>query len=284
MLFAYLDEFGHVGNFVARTDPKHNVSPVFGMAGILLPEAAVRPFATKFLQLKAHTLKADIEKARKIPQKWEKKGSDIFRPAALERYPEIRHLGFRLLTAVQNCGGKVFYHGREKRFGDRKNVNPNGLYTTVFSHAIRQIDAYRTTTNQNFALVVDEHSARKELLECAAKTMYGRDPTKKLVSPPFEVESYLNQNMQAADWVAAIVGRIWNYKILPDQYEDHEMINLYFDARISRLVTHSKVQRRRELDGTAKKPYLVEVNSMSEKISTLRYSIADSPKGKSSRK
>jgi len=48
------------------------------------------------------------------------------------------------------------------------------------------------TQNQNFALVIDEHSAKKELLECAAKTMYGTNPARKLVSPPFEVESYLN--------------------------------------------------------------------------------------------
>ena len=30
--FAYLDEFGHVGPYVTRTDPKFRESPVFGLA------------------------------------------------------------------------------------------------------------------------------------------------------------------------------------------------------------------------------------------------------------
>jgi len=28
---AYLDEFGHIGHYVSREDPKHNDSPVFGL-------------------------------------------------------------------------------------------------------------------------------------------------------------------------------------------------------------------------------------------------------------
>jgi len=276
MLFAYLDEFGHVGQFVSRTHTRFNDSPVFGVAGILLPEPSVRPFATRFLQLKQHVLHDDIVRSGKIAQKWEKKGSDLFRPRAVERYPEIRQLGFRLLSAIHNSGGKIFYHGREKRNGEFEGANPNGLYTTVFSRAIRQIDAYCNARGTNFAMVVDEHSARKELLECAAKTMYGREPTRKLVSPPFEVESYLNQNMQAADWVAAIIGRIWNYKVEPDQYKDHEGIKNYYDDRISRLATHSTVQLRKDLELTARRSAERHQGKVAKPASgTLRYSIHD---------
>jgi hypothetical protein len=52
--FVYLDEFGHLGPFMSRTAPKYNESPVFGLAGIILPEAAVRPFATGILKLRVH--------------------------------------------------------------------------------------------------------------------------------------------------------------------------------------------------------------------------------------
>ena len=44
--FAYLDEFGHVGPYVARTDPKYRESPVFGLAGFVLPAEEVRGFGT----------------------------------------------------------------------------------------------------------------------------------------------------------------------------------------------------------------------------------------------
>jgi len=52
MIFAYLDEFGHIGPFYGREHPSYNTSPVFGLAGILLPEESVRPFATFFLKAK----------------------------------------------------------------------------------------------------------------------------------------------------------------------------------------------------------------------------------------
>ena len=42
--FAYLDEFGHVGPYVSRADPHHNDSPVFGLAGYVLPAVQVRGF------------------------------------------------------------------------------------------------------------------------------------------------------------------------------------------------------------------------------------------------
>lgn len=271
MLFAYLDEFGHVGPFVHRKDPLYRDSPVFGMAGIVLPEAAIRPFATKFLKLKEHAFEADIIRARKAGYNWEKKGSEIFRPKALEKYPAIREIGFRLLSELRDRGGKVFYHGREKMIGTTE-VNPIGLYTTVFSATIRSLDKYANSVGSNFALVVDEHSSRKELLECAAKTMYGSRPTRKLVSPPFEVESYLNQNMQAADWIAAIVGRLGSYQILPDQFSDHEIAHRLFNDRIHAVATHSTIVERRV------RPTVVEVSDPSHSPlpqQTLRYSVLD---------
>ena len=269
MLFAYLDEFGHIGPFVHRQDPHYKDSPVFGMGGIILPETAIRPLATKFLKLKEVVFRDDILKARKEAHHWEKKGSDIFRPKAIDRYPELRQVGFRLLNTINALGGKVFYYGREKIIGST-DVHPHGLYTTVFSHTIRALDAYAHSVDSNFAIVVDEHSARKELLECAAKTMFGHTPTRQLVSPPFEVESYLNQNIQAADWVAAIVGRMWAYRVLPGQFADHENIEKYFATRVASLATHSTVDRRR-----VKQPVLVGITT--EQPKTLRYSVNDKP-------
>ena len=58
--FVYLDEFGHIGPFMSRASARYNESPVFGLAGVILPEDAVRPFATRFLQLKQNVFKTEI--------------------------------------------------------------------------------------------------------------------------------------------------------------------------------------------------------------------------------
>jgi hypothetical protein len=243
MIFAYLDEFGHAGPYYGVEHPKFNTSPVFGVAGFVLPETAIRPFATKFLKLKCNLLGPEIERSQKHGYEWEKKGSSLFTPSSIVKYPQIREAMLRLINEVRNSQGKIFYYGREK-IRDTQEVRANGLYTTVFAHAIRQIDAYCESINDNFVLIVDEHSSRRELLETAAKTMFGQQPVRRLLSPPFEVESYLNQNIQAADWFATIVGRLWNHKLEPDDFAKYADYQKYFWARLHAVATHSSVMQR----------------------------------------
>lgn len=245
MIFAYLDEFGHIGPFSGRKAAKFNESPVFGLAGILLPEAAVRRFATFFLQRKEELLADEIKKSRKMSAMWEKKGASLFRVGTIGKYPEIKRVAFRIINEIDKCDGKIFYYGREK-FKGRTSVNAIGFYTTVLAHTIRDIDKYCSLNevDQNFVIIVDEHSARKELLECAVKTMFGAEPARRLSSPPFEVESYLNQNIQAADWLATLIGRMWAYRLEPKEFEDHKIFDAYFGDRINRVATHSSVMRR----------------------------------------
>jgi Protein of unknown function (DUF3800) len=241
--FVYLDEFGHMGPFMARTAAKYNESPVFGLGGLILPEAAIRPFATKFLQLKEHIFKNEIKKSGVIAGAWEKKGTSIFTAKQLAKYPHFKSTGFRLINSIRNAGGKIFYYGREKIAGTT-DVNPMGLYTTVLGHTIRQLENYSASVNTNFVMVVDEHSARKSLLETAAKSMFGETPALHLLSPPFEVESYITQNIQAADWLCAILGRLWAHQLRPQEYADHTNFRNYFWDRLHQVTTHSTVLPR----------------------------------------
>jgi hypothetical protein len=228
---------------MSRTAPKYNESPVFGLAGIILPETAVRPFATRFLQLNEHIFRKEIAAAGVMSSHWEKKGIQIFTHKHLAKYKHFRSTGFRLINYVRSCGGNVFYYGREKINGTI-DVNPMGLYTTVMSHAIRQLDKFSESSKTNFVMIVDEHSARKQLLITASKTMFGQNPARHMLSPPFEVESYINQNIQAADWLSAIIGRLWAYELQPIQFADHSDFRKYFWQRIHQVATHSTVLPR----------------------------------------
>ena len=82
---AYLDEFDHIGPFVARTDKKHNDSPVFGLAGIVLPMCAVRNFGTWFFQRKCELLQFEIDRSAKHPASWEKKGAGLYTKTNVEK-------------------------------------------------------------------------------------------------------------------------------------------------------------------------------------------------------
>ncbi|WP_373355897.1 DUF3800 domain-containing protein [Pseudoroseicyclus sp. CXY001] len=244
MLFAYLDEFGHIGPYCGRDGRKHNESPVFGLAGMILPETAVRPFASFILDQKKKNFQHDLRANGKMPAKWEKKGTSFIRPKTLREYPELRRLVHRTFKKVSDLGGRTFYYGREKKLGVVDGLNPIGLHTTCFAHALRKLDRYAASRNEQFVVVMDQHQARKELLECASKTMFGSEPCLNLAGQPFEVESHLDQNIQAADWIATVVGRLKAYECLPDEFPDYDYIDKLFGERLAATSTHSILEKR----------------------------------------
>ena len=64
---AYLDEFGHVGPYGARSDPRYNTSPVFGFAGYIMPAEAVRVFGTLFFGRKGELFARSMVQSPKHP-------------------------------------------------------------------------------------------------------------------------------------------------------------------------------------------------------------------------
>ena len=108
---AYLDEFGHVGPYVARDDPRHNDGPVFGLAGFIMPVEQVRGFGTWFFQRKCDLLDYEIRRSGEHPAVWEKKGSSLYTVTNVTRYPELRRASFRMLNKVRSLGGRFLTTG-----------------------------------------------------------------------------------------------------------------------------------------------------------------------------
>ena len=139
--FAYLDEFGHIGPYLGRSGPKYNESPVFGLAGFVLPAEAVRGFGTWFFQRKCDLLDFEIKRSAKHPAEWEKKGASLYTVTNVIRYPELRRLTNRLFDKINGLGGFVFYVGVKKTLPPASR-NPNRLYARVFLEAIKRIDGF----------------------------------------------------------------------------------------------------------------------------------------------
>jgi hypothetical protein len=128
---AYLDEFGHIGPYISRKDRIHNDSPVFGLAGLVLPISEVRRFGTWFYQRKCDLFDFEIRRSGKHPVTWEKKGASLYTVQNTSKYPALRRLTFRLLNKIQTSGGFVFYVGIRK--SDPPELHdPNKLYRYIF--------------------------------------------------------------------------------------------------------------------------------------------------------
>ena len=231
----YLDEFGHIGPFINRNHEKFNHSPVFGLAGYIIPVEKVRNFGTWVFQQKLNMFESDF--VGKNPTYWEKKGSKIYTPKSIEKYQAIRKFTKRLLKKINKMGGYVFYVGTEKPPGE---IDSKQLYLKTLEEAIKRLDQFCEEDCDGFAkffLMLDEHPWREEIITDASSEMYGK-PRRNLIEPPFQLESHRYQTMQAADWIAALVGGISvSWKGAKNEYSDYQIFRKYFGSRLKNTQT-----------------------------------------------
>lgn len=245
--FAYLDEFGHIGPFISRTDPKHSTSPLFGFAGIILPVTEVRNFSMFFYKLKCQLLDWEIKNAQIPAYQWEKKGIRLYTIKNIQKYKELRHATFRLINKIKSSNGFIFYNGIEKNTPSNSHTS-EGLYLSILRDSIRRIDNYCNNNGATFSILLDsidsdEPGARRKFridgIKVASSEMFGihRGYTCKALSePPYQLESHLYQNLQCADWFCGLLGRYLTYKIFPEQYEDYKITSTYFEPHLNKIL------------------------------------------------
>lgn len=243
MFIAFLDEFGHIGPFVSRADPKHKTNPIFGIGGFVLPQERVRDLSMWFYKVKTTLFHKEIAASQKHPSVWEKKGNTVFTNSNL-RNANIKRAGMRLISTITDYGGNIFYYGREK-YQKPDECNSSGLYTTCMAKTISSLDNYCEFKGANLLIIMDQHDDRLKLFASATKTMFGNNKAKRLIEPPLHVESHLYNTVQAADWMCTLLGRLWAFRVLAEQYPDYACVETVFGARIDHASSHSKIWRPR---------------------------------------
>ena len=242
---AYLDEFGHIGPYIARAHPRHNDSPVFGLAGFVLPLDEVRNFATWFFQRKCHLLDYEIARSGEHPALWEKKGSSLYTARNVSAYPELRKFTNRLFNKIAAIDGFVFYVGIAKT-APVSSHNPNLLYRKTLREAIKRLDEFCArdcTPPSNFVLALDEHDQREALITEASRNMFGGPhPRRHLVEPPFQLESHRYQTLQAADWIAGLIGRLGASWVDRGSYPENDVFRKYFQNRLHHASRRSGIR------------------------------------------
>lgn len=242
--FVYLDEFGHVGPYIAHDHKKHNDHPIFGLGGIVLPTESVREFNTFFFKLKQDHLSFEIEQARKlkgIPSyHWEKKGSSLYTVQNLIKYPQVRRMSFRIFNKLENLGGFVFYCGEAKK----KNIAqhcPKLTYRYAIKESLKRLQSEFESLNSTFSLVFDEHTERADIYRQVARHMFA-EGIYRLIEPPFEVDSKLYQSVQCADWVCGLIGRLSYFEEEPESKPEWALFKTYFYDRVKRIERRSSIR------------------------------------------
>lgn len=218
MLVAYLDEFGHVGPFVTSEHKKFHHHPLFGYAGIVLPEAQVRAFGARFEQRKFRMFRRDIMASGKHPRRWEKKGAELYTTGAQQRYPARNAQVLDLARYLSDRGGRFYFYGEHKPIGTVKETGRTPSETTrrALLGAVQNLCFYADQQKQNLLVLLDRGGPmpREEAITAMAAFIYSAsspEPMKRIIEVPMELESHRYGAMQFADWACAILSRASHY-------------------------------------------------------------------------
>ena len=257
----YLDEFGHVGPFVGRNHKRYNDSPVFGLAGVVLPVDQVREFAKFFYELKCGLLSWEIQQ-RKAPLtplcQWEKKGSTLYTVKNVTDYRELRTATNRYIKKIGDMGGFIFYTGERKTAEPGMHSSKN-TFKRALLESIRKLDAFCIQNDSTFMLILDHQDAgddwrAKNVEACTLAMFEGTQKLKTLIEPPVQAESHLFQTLQCADWICGVIGRLMAFEVAAEEYKEWDVFKKYFNDRITKqLLTSSGLENEKDAVGPVEK-------------------------------
>lgn len=223
MLLAYIDEVGEPGAFVSKTHPKYRTSPAFGYAGFVIPEEEARRFGQTFTIEKRTLFKGELETVKSVGR-WEKKGSDIFRPQTWNKYPQQVRVLRGLIKQLKSANGAIFFYVEEKQVGTpaqiqstREELEANALRETV-----NRLCTYAEAHGQNLLILMDQVNESQRTVQVAElyAHVFSRSQEhpemKSIIEPPMHIDSALSSNIQFADWIASAVGRAVDYQLIEE--------------------------------------------------------------------
>ncbi|MBC3365676.1 DUF3800 domain-containing protein [Pseudomonas sp. SWRI154] len=240
---AYLDEFGHVGQYVSRNHPRYKTHPAFGFAGLILPATEIREFAIYFYKLKCQLLAFDLanDNPKNLPAyQWEKKGSQLYALRNVTKYEQLRRSTFRLLSHIEKIGGHVFYTGEHKTT-DPDAHDSTETFKRQLLQSVRKIDRFCVQSCSTFMLMLDEQRCgnewRETNVEVCTLAMFedASEKCRALIEPPIQAESHLFQTIQCADWICGLIGRLTALFVAPGEYPELEPFDKYFSDRIAKV-------------------------------------------------
>lgn len=136
----------------------------------------------------------------------------------------------------------MFFVGVEKT-QDPEASNPRNLYLAVPWEAMKRLNDFGEARNAEIAIVIDEHQDRDAILTKACQEVFGsHSGRRRIIEPPFQVEGHRYQTCQCADWICGLIGRLGAYRARPDEWNDMERAELYFENRLQEAAERSGIR------------------------------------------
>lgn len=216
MLVAYLDEFGHVGPYF--TDEVRS-RPAFGYAGFVIPVENVREFGGYFEFIKERLLGWEIKRANAHPRRWEKKGASLLTENNMTKYGkrEITPALERLFKKLQRLGGQVVYYGCEKEHGATPEETSSDRSRHMLINSVRKLAHIADERDEGIMIFLDsvDTTPRLEAVSALGGFIYTakEEELKRVVEVPMQLDSKHYGNVQFADWICGLMGRVTDHHL-----------------------------------------------------------------------
>ena len=134
----------------------------------------------------------------------------------------------------------------------KEKVDSKKLYGYILQEVIKRLNQECKSNNDEFMIIIDEQennakkkhgSMRAKIVEASAMAMFAGHNGKCLIEPPIQAESHLYQNLQCADWICGLIGRLAYYDLEPDNNNDLKWVDKYFRDRITKVSRRSSIRR-----------------------------------------
>lgn len=226
MLLAYLDEIGSPGAFVHPTHPRYADSPAFGYGGLVLEQSAVREFGAYFAHLKSTYFRSEIPD-NIDSGRWEKKGANLlYARVRDERTMNLRALG-SVLKKIRELEGHLFFYADEKPRGTPKETSTGSSEIaqreqSAMSETLNRLARHADRQDKSILILMDQinEKSRKQRLPQMYAHIFGRSKEhpemRRILEPPMHIDSELSSNIQAADWICALIKRAIDYQLIED--------------------------------------------------------------------
>lgn len=223
MLVAYLDEFGHVGPYIGDDHKRFFHHPFFGYAGFVLPAEHVRRLGSTFHKAKKDLFQTEIQKSDR-PNQWERKGNEFFSTRSIQTHPHQVRVFNRLLDSLWAHEGHLFYYGEQKPIGTLKQTNqePEERTKIALEQTINRLCTHAERMQQELLIIMDQitDKSRKEIVAQMYSHVYWRSKAhlehpemRRIIDAPLHVESNMNNAIQFADWICALISRLSHWML-----------------------------------------------------------------------
>jgi hypothetical protein len=211
------------------------ISPVFGLGGFIMPADNARAFSAWFHWFKKTYFAYEIKKTGVESFHWEKKGSSLFKTHGVLKY---RGTNFRIFQTVINkmrkFGGFLLYTGMFK-YKCPGTHDSTSFYMAEVTEIHKRVHHFCETRSAKAIIVIDQCGGanfRTETVDTSAQSIFGSAEYSSIIEPIFQAESHLYQNLQCADWICAVLSRVYMYEYDRVQYKELEWTQQYGYAQI----------------------------------------------------